>query len=251
MAGRVPDKPKQDPVAWSRIGEAYLDRGSKIRRKKPSEALGRINDIYRASQNGASYAASEGLIGSDEKRQTMRALQKGPVGRLVTALNVMAFYVKNQTDARRVLRRAAKQEGISADQLLGPELPAYEIGRRLAEEVDRCVQRLKDAQNNLGKDAQLEITVKLASHAMSLLLREFRRLLILGQCEHCRQVMFTSSAHKRFCSEGCEGRDCGHRAAGKRFYEKLRVAQGRMTRAESARNAANVRWANKAHDPQK
>jgi hypothetical protein len=245
---RIPDNVRQPPKAWSRIGEAYRARGSKIKWAKFSEALDRLNVIYRAAQDGASYAAAEGLIGTDKKFLTIGDLLESPVGRLTRALNVLKVYSNDQAEARRVLTRAVDREGVSAKTLLGPELQAGDLGQRITEAVDRCVQCLKNARNNLGEDPLLEITVTLAEHAMDLLLAEFRRLGILRRCEYCGDVLFPSSAQKRFCSDSSEDRDCGHRAANKRSYGKLRATIGRMTRAESARKAARERWAKRAPD---
>src|SRR5271163_1858867 len=157
-SSRIPGNVRQRPRAWSLIGEAYRARGSKIKWAKFSEALDRLNVIYRAAQDGASYAAAEGLIGSDKKFLTIGALRQSPVGQLTRALNILRFYSNDQAEARRVLTRAVDREGISAKTLLGPELQACDLGQRIAEAVDGCVQCLRDAGNNLGEDPLLEIT---------------------------------------------------------------------------------------------
>jgi hypothetical protein len=185
-SARVLDETRLEPKAWSRIGKAYRARKWRIKWKEFSEALDLINDIDRAAQNGASYAESKGLIGRREKFDTIGALQRSPIGRLIQALNVLNFCAHNEAGARQILRHAARQERFSANTLQGPKLPDSELGHRIAEKVDCCLRCLKDAENDPAKDVRLEITVKLANHAMDCLQREFSRLQIVSQCQHCR-----------------------------------------------------------------
>jgi hypothetical protein len=173
----------------------------------------------------------------------MFTLQRSRIGRLVRALNGITFFTVGRSASQQVLRQAAIQEGLPQNALVGDDLDPRDLGQRIAQEFDRCLQCIDDAEASETKDDLLEmLTRSLATHAIDELLVQFRASRILGRCSLCRRTMFPTTPTKRFCSTDYEGRDCGHRFRARESYRRNRQGVSRMSPVEAARLAASARW---------
>lgn len=101
-----------------------------------------------------------------------------------------------------------------------PALPDCARGLDLKTAVEQCITVLRKPMTN----AASQNIAALGSLCLDAIVKELRRLGILGICDYCGLTLFPTTPRRQVCSFDYEGRNGSGRRRAKRAYER---AQGR------------------------